>query len=308
MILIGSRALALRAPSCLARRPVDFDFVCTRDEANAWVSANRAKINITKEYELPGPKMIVEGDTNIEFELIAPGSSNELLVDLVNADPDTIDAGSFGKIPTLDLLFAIKQSHRYRKFQYDDRLFWKTAIDLAAMKSVGAKVRDEHQAFFKLREQESYAAQKHPKLNVSKEAFFTDIFKYDHDSIHVAMKHLDRPAYHYYGKDNEPVLSDKAKFFAVSEDIRFYGAIEETSVLALERSIIAHPGVWSHEKAWRFACAKVASTITSSWFRQWVYEHLFDLLKRYPADYVAKFETALAAGIVKPFNQEGAIQ
>ena len=220
MILIGSRALALRAPSCLHRAPVDFDFVATQQEYEEWMAANRGKIAISKEYDLPEfNKHIIEGSPNIEFEIIAPGSSNELLAELVK-DEECFDT-PFGKIPTLDLLFTIKQSHRYKRFgSANDHPFWKTAIDWHSMRAIGAKVRPEYNEFLKRREAESYAAQKHPKLNVSKENFFTDVFKYDHDSIHVAMKHLDKPAYLYYGKDNEPVLSDKAKFFAVSEEVR----------------------------------------------------------------------------------------
>ena len=43
MILLGSRALALRAPSLLQRQPKDFDFVATQAEIDSWMAENRDK-------------------------------------------------------------------------------------------------------------------------------------------------------------------------------------------------------------------------------------------------------------------------
>ena len=303
MILIGSRALALRNGACLTRKPVDFDFVCTRDEANAWLSANRSKLTITKEYELPEfSKMIVEGSTNIEFELVQPGSSNQLLVQLVDADPDCFDT-PFGKVPTFDMLFTIKQSHRYRKFDsVNDRVFWKTALDWHAMRSAGAKVRPEYEAFLKLREKESYAGQMHPKLNVSKEDFFTDVFKYDHDDTHRAVATLDKPAYEYYLADGEQVKTSKAKFFAVDEHTRLCGVCEEAATLAIERSKVPWDDTWSDDRAWKFALGKVCTSITSGYFREYAFTHAFDAIKLYKeqyVDYYTRFKQALAEGRVK---------
>lgn len=308
MILIGSRALALRAPLLLQRKPLDFDFVCTKPEFDSWLENNISKLGSPEVYEMPEfHKWIVKGSSICEFEIITPCTSSELLVDLVNADKDTIDT-PFGKIPSVDLLFTIKDSHKYKKFNFQSNGFWKTTIDWHMMNHVGAKVRPEYAAFHKLRKAEAYAGQKHPKLNVSKDNFFKDDgleYKYDHDSLHESVKLFDRPAYTYYLKDNEPVLCDKNKFFSVSEDIRLAGGVEEGLTLALERSLIPHDGVWSPDQAFKFACAKVASSITSGFFREYCFNNIFNILKLYnntSKNYYEKFKEDVKTGLVKPFT------
>jgi hypothetical protein len=307
LILIGSRSAKLRMGDAFARPCVDFDFVCTREEYEQWIKINKDKVGPAEIYpEMNGDKMIVKGTGSIcEFEFIKPGSSNELLLDLVKNDKETIET-KFGKIPSLPTLFAIKNSHRFKKFS-DSKGFWKTAIDWHTMKHFGAVIKEEHKEFCKLREKESYAAQKHPSLMQSKENFFKDDginYEIDHDSLHEAMKHLEMPAYKYYARDNEPVFSDKDKFFACSPEIRLYGAIEEISVLAIERSVHAHPGVWPYDYAWRYACAKLASTISSGWFRSWIYDHIPEILKAYPINYVEKFKKGIETGTIRYINKD----
>ena len=71
MILIGSRALSIRNKSLLRSYPKDFDFVCSKEEFDIWIDKNFSKVNPTKIYELPEyNKWIVEGSTNLEFEII----------------------------------------------------------------------------------------------------------------------------------------------------------------------------------------------------------------------------------------------
>jgi hypothetical protein len=308
MILIGSRALALRCPSALTRPPRDFDWVCTQVEYEQWMDKNADKIQPTKVYALPEfNKQIVEGSTNLEFEIITPGHSTELLAELVHGDKDSIDT-PFGKIPSLDMLYTIKDAHRFKKFNYDQSVFWKTAIDYHMMKSAGAVIRPEYAAFHKMRETESYAAQKHPKLNTSKENFFKDdgiTYVHDHDDLHLSVKLYDRPAYTYYLKDNEPVLCDKQKFFAVSEDIRLAGGCEEAMTLAIERSLVPSPGVWTPDFAMRFALGKICSSITSGFFRRYCHDHIFDIIKLYEQTskgYWDKFQQDVKDGKVRPFN------
>jgi hypothetical protein len=307
MILIGSRALALRAPSALQRKPLDFDFIGTREEYDQWFQANQHKIHPTEVYpEMDNTKMIVKGDVICEWDIIQPDSSNELLRQLVEGNSDSIQT-SFGWIPTLDLLFTIKDSHKFKKFQFSANGFWKTAMDWHMMKRMGACIRPEYQEFHKLRMKETYNYA-HPKLNVKKDDFFKDDgleYVYEHDDLHEVVKLHERPAYTYYLKEGEQVLCDKNKFFSISEDIRLAGGIEEGLTLALERSLIPHKGIWAPDYAFRFACAKVASSITSGFFRQYCFEHLPDIINLYEKtskNYFEKFETALAAGKVRPFS------
>jgi hypothetical protein len=88
----------------------------------------------------------------------------------------------------------------------------------------------------------------------------------------------------------------------VSQDIRLAGVVEEAAVLAVERSLVPHPGVWKPEYAWKFALAKVCSSITSGWFRQFAYENAPQVLKLYPQGYWEKFQKDCESGLVKTFT------
>jgi hypothetical protein len=295
MILIGSRALMLRAPQLLMRKPQDFDFVCTMPEFEAWFADNKDKLNPKKVYP-ENNKMIVEGSSNCEFEIVAPNTSSAMLVELVKAD--AIET-SFGLVPSLDMLFAIKASHKYLK---NSPHFWKTLADYHILKRAGAKVRPEYEAFFKLRQKETYTYA-HPKLNQNKDGFFADDnikYVYDHDTIHQSVAMFDGiPAYTRYMKDGAEVQCDKAKFFACPREIQLAGVVEEAAVLAIERSLVAHPGIWTPKFAWRFALSKVCSSITSGWFREFAYESAFDVLRLYPENYWEKFQKDVESGLVK---------
>lgn len=299
MILIGSRALAIRAPNLLGRTPVDFDFVCTESEVLSWLSKNYHKVGGEQTYAEKN-KVIVRGKTNCEFEIIKPGTSSELLVNLVSNDSNTLET-PFGLIPNLDLLFTIKASHKYLK---NSPYFWKTVVDYHILKMNGATIKPKYQQFFKLREKETYTYS-HPKLNQSKESFFSDDninYIYDHDSIHEAVALYDRPAYTYYMKDGEAVQCDKSKFFSIDEKYRLAGVIEESAVLAIERSLVPHPGKMTPQKAWKFALSKVCSSITSGWFREYGYENILSILKMYPDNYWDKFQNALNSNKIRPFT------
>lgn len=307
MILIGSRALSLRVPQALLRAPLDFDFLCTQEEFDQWMKTTSYKVNPTKVYPLPEyNKMIVEGSTNCEFEIITPGNSSELIAQAVANDTDNIET-PFGIVPSLDLLFTIKDSHKYKKFEKSSSQFWKTTIDWHVMRQLGGKVRPEYEALLKLRKEETYTY-KHPKLNVNKDAFFSGdgvIYTYDHDDLHNVVKLYDKPAYTYYLKDGEQILCDKEKFFSVSEDIRLAGGLEEMLTLSLERAKIPYPNGMTDDQAFKFAAAKVCSTITSGFFRTYCHENIFNIIKLYEKtskDYVLKFNTAVQEGQVKLYN------
>jgi hypothetical protein len=267
------------------------------------MEANSHKISPTKIYSERGKnfhKMIVEGNTNLEFEIIQEGQSSDILRKLVEGNSESLET-PFGWVPTFDMLFTIKQSHRYLR---NSPHFWKTLADWHTMREKGATIRPEYKDFLKMREAETYWY-KHPKLNTSKEDFFKDDnidYVWDHDDIHKSVAVYDRPAYTYYLKDGAQVDCDKDKFFSISQDLRLAGVVEEAAVLAVERSLVPHPGVWTPEYAWKFALAKVCSSITSGWFRQFAYENAPTVLKLQPVGYWEKFQKDCESGLVKPFT------
>lgn len=293
MILIGSRALLIRAPQLLNRSPRDFDFFGHEEEIFTFI----------KDFDLSSPKrkknkiLIDSEDIPCEFELIESSESAKLFESLVVKDHETITT-DFGLVPNVNLLFTLKASHRFLK---NSPHFWKTARDYHCLKAAGAVIVPEYQEFFSLREKETYTYL-HPKLNVDKDNFFKGDqieYVYDHDSIHEAMKHLDKPAYSFFQKDGAQVACDKNKFFALPEQTKIFSILEETYVLALERSQIPYPNSLTPRKSFLMALSKVCSSITSGWWRSYAYENIFNVLNQYDDNYLVRFENAIKSGVVK---------
>lgn len=305
IILIGSQALSRYIPD-VNKNSVDLDIVGEYDECNKFINnfrkdkpfsmypANRGKKTIAKWKVTKEPISIVEA------EIAWPESSSESLVKTVLEKDEHVKDGVF-TIPSLDFLYTLKMSHRYLK---DSPHFLKTMQHIRIMRSMGAKIRPEFQEFLKLREHETYWY-KHPKLNVEKKDFFDGDgvpYEYDHDSIHESMKHLERPAYTYYMVDGEQVLTSRKKWDSVSEQVRLFGALEEIQVLALERSYIPFKDKVKPEDSFKMAAIKAASSITSGYFREFIWENFEKIMGMYEPDYTERFETALANGIIKPFT------
>lgn len=294
MLLIGSRALALRAPVALGgRAPKDFDFVCTPHELAQWVERRLPdKVEVLRD-----DKVVAHiGGTICEFEVARdPESSAGRLIGLVEADGGTKET-SLGLLPSLDVLFTLKHSHRHLK---NSPHFWKNLFDYHRMKDLGAKL--VHTDWLKQREKETYTYA-HPRLNQDKKAFFADDnikYVYDHDSIHEAVARGDRPAYRSFQKDGAEVQSDKAKFFACDRTVQINSVLEESAVLAIERSLVPYPGVLTTKQAWHFAFSKVCTSIASGWWRAFAYDNAIEILKAFRDDYWQRFERGLAAGVVK---------
>lgn len=297
MLLIGSRALMIRAPKSLLRSPRDFDFICRQHELEDWVKKM-----------LPGKKLSIDPDGRhasagiAEFEIAVPGSSAEALLELTADDPGTLRLKSTSwDIPSFDVLFALKKSHRFLKNSVH---FWKTLGDYHMMKRLGAVVPDGYTAWFKQRENETYTYS-HPKLNKGKSDFFSDDqikYVYDHDTVHEAVKLFDRPAYTMFQKDGAEVQVDRSKFDSLSYSVQLASVVEESAVLAIERSLVPYPGVLTEEQAWRLAFSKVLTSITSGWWRTFAYENALDALKLYPKNYWERFRAAVEAGVVKKIS------
>lgn len=291
MLLIGSRALLFRAPQILRRGPKDFDFIGSQSEIEGWFRSN----DVT-DFVCNNNKIISETQL-CEAEIVTPNTSSAMLMDLVEKDPVSLKT-KFGLVPSFNLLFALKCSHKYLK---NSPHFWKTALDYHRMKQAGAEILPEHQAFLKLREKETYNYA-HPKLNVNKKDFFKGdqvSYIYDHDSIHMTMAIGDRPAYTLFAKDGEEVKSDKNKFFALPEEVRINSILEESYVLALERSQIPYPDKMVPKDSFRLALSKVCSSITSGWWREYAYENIFRAAKLYDDQYLEKFKRGIQTGVVK---------
>lgn len=304
LVLIGSVAMNL-ATACEIRKPNDLDVVGTYDDLVFYMKAFAENSGKKLTALLPfdkGTKLVGKYDDKsiIEAEIAWEGSTAEELHKLAREDEMRQTWGMF-TIPSMDLLYALKMSHRYKK---NSQHFRKTMDDILFLRSFGAKIRDEHMEFFKRREKETYNYA-HPKLNVSKKDFFDgdDVpYVYDHDSIHVAVKHLDRPAYSYFKPEDQEVLCDRKMFEELPEEIKLYSVLEEAYVLAIERSQVPFKGQLTPKQSFDIALMKVCTSITSGWWREYAWEHYHQAQELYSDSYADKFWNAVALGKVKPFT------
>jgi hypothetical protein len=296
MIIVGSMALKYR--SIELRRPADIDLVADFAELQrlfSRVSVSHARpIEGGSKYVFKYPSMMHE------VEIAWPGSTAAQLIDVVTRDDESMAAdhphlGSL-LVPSLDFLYGLKMSHRFKR---KSKHFLKTMRDIRAMRDRGAQLHPEHAEFLKAREAESYSYP-HPKLNVSKEEFFSGEvnYIYDHDSIHEAVKHMDRPAYTYF-KPNAEVMTDRVLFDSLPRVVKLYSVLEEAYVLALERSQIPHGDSISPRDSFLIALEKVCTSIASGWWREFAWEHYDEVLSMYSDDYLARFWEQQQLGKVK---------
>ena len=166
----------------IGRKSKDYDIIGSYDDVrdfiqDAFGSEPHAFYPIDS-----GKKYIARSNNAIyEAEIAWPGSTAEKLLDIIANDPMTREGYDGCLLPSLDVLYMLKMSHRYLK---NSPHFSKTMEDIWEMRHRGAKIREEHLEFFKLREAETYAYS-HPKLNQNKSEFFSGDgvkYVYDHDS------------------------------------------------------------------------------------------------------------------------------
>lgn len=299
MFIIGSNALKY----CVSinRQPKDVDIICTYNEYTEWLKNQKY---ITQCYPIDNGKKIivkVQNGSIYEFEIAWEDSTAKLLYDLIleNDSYLMIDHTCFA---VLDVLYTLKMSHRYLK---NSPHFLKTMNDIILMRNAGAKIPNFLKEWLVLREKETYNYS-HPSLNKSKKDFFNVNegidYIYDHDSIHEAVKHLDKPAYAFFKEDEKEVKCSKKKFFEVSQEIRLYSVLEESYVLALERSQVPFKDKIDPKQSFKIALEKVCTSISSGWWREFAYDNYYQILEMYDNTYVSKFWNAVNKGIVKNYE------
>ena len=161
---------------------------------------------------------------------------------------------------------------------------------------------DARDAFFKAREAWTYDY-KLPKLNQSKADFFSGDgieYEWDHDTIHLAVKFMDKPAYQYFSGGE--VWSDMDVFQTLPEEIKLNAVLEESLVLAAERSQLAFDPAPDSRWSFEYALEKVCTSITSGRFRAYAYENydkVVALFDEKGQNYLERIRDGIAAGIVK---------
>lgn len=250
-----------------------------------------------------GSKTVYFSDgIHYEVEWANPNTNQEMLLKLLAVEPDY----GFTYAPK-EVLYALKMSHRFLK---NSPHFLKTMQDIHTMRKVWGTTGIEKylQDWYDLREKDTYTYS-HPKLNQSKKDFFDQnvfdgkqVYVYDHDSLHEAVKIYDKPAYNYF-TDGEVRVSRKM-FEEISYGKKLASVVEESCVLALERAMIPHGT--NQDKAFMIALEKVCTSITSGWWRDFAWENYRQALEMYKNcefDLKKDLQRGLEEGTVKPFKQ-----
>jgi hypothetical protein len=274
LAVIGSVALIVRGYN-IGRKPSDHDLVGDYDE----LIKKLQQVGCTTIIPIAQGKKVVGRNQTIIFEceIAWEKSTSAELLELIANDKDTLKDGDY-MYPSLNVLYMLKMTHRFKK---NNPHFLKTMQDIHLMREWGAVIQPEHKEFFKRRLKETLNYS-HPKLNQSKKEFFTDDvpYTYDHDSIHEAIKLNDKPAYAYFKDDEKEVLVSRELFFKLPLDIQIAAVYEESCVLALERSQIPFPNM-DRLDSFYIALEKVCTSITSGWFREFAWEHYYDVTNLY---------------------------
>lgn len=292
MLLIGSHALKYHFS--LDRKPLDVDQICTIDEYECAVEAVRAEGDLVSAHPTQSDSMVVRLKSCrdiFEYSIAWPGSTNEELLTRYAA-----------RVAPPDVLLMLKLSHRYKK---NSPHFLKTMRDIQFLRSKGVTLGSELKTLLKRREKETYNYA-HPSLMQGKKSFFKEsagLYVYEHDDIHDAVAVGDVPAYKLFSEDGMEVAVSKKKWKSLDFRVQLLAGLEESYVLALERSLIPHPGVLTPKQAFDKALEKVCTSITSGWFREFCWENYDAIQELYDESFVEKFNKALVAGKIRRFNE-----
>jgi len=293
MLICGSTALKYSIPGW--REPKDLDYICFQDEYDNFIETNQENI-VTTIPSRWGHTVHLIGCRPIEFEIARDGNTAEQFLSIKGIGNYTIEH------LTPQEVYTFKMSHRYLK---NSPHFKKTMDDILELRRLGfGTIPDYLFGWYKDRMKATYDY-KHPKLKQTKDTFFANDgvnYIYDHDSIHEAVKTFDRPAFLLIKENEADVFCSKAKFYELPINIQLATVIEETYVLALERSQIPFEFAIDREKSFRVALMKVCTSITSGWWREFAWEHYYDVLGLYKASYVDLFHDAKEKGLLRPYR------
>lgn len=299
-VLVGSHAFVQNSGAFS-----DIDLIGSYVSVIAFAKTYFEKIDQCYPFQNGHKLFIRSGRIILEAEIAWENTTASEIVNIHANKPPILFENSNAAVvvPDLGFLYTLKMSHRYLR---NSPHFLKTMRDILEMRSLlgSSEIPAEYKDFYQRRMASTYNYT-HPVLDKSKSSFFSNDgvkYIYDHDSIHHAIKHLDKPAFDYFKPDGNDVLCSKKDFFAAEEKVRLFAVLEETYVLALERSQIPNNFSIDPKKSFLMSLSKVCSSITSGWFRTYAWENYFKVQELYDENYVQKFRDALEASLIKPYE------
>lgn len=314
MLVVGSQALVDHGVK-IGRKPSDLDFLATHEEMKSYMADKTARVLVNKPNKVA--YRFMDGKV-VEFEICDANPTGLWLL-------ENYEGLGYPKSDSVhpEVVLAMKLSHRYLK---NSPHFLKTMNDILAIRGLGYRVPEKLKGWLKDREKQTYHYA-HPSLKRDKGKFFSGDgvdYKYEHDDIHEALATLPdpafypgaifqpnldntweyaKPAYTYFQKDpGVDVSVSKEKWLKCSEHVKLNSVLEEAYVLALERSQIPNDLGIAPRTSFLIALEKVCTSITSGWWREFAWEHYYQVLGMYSDDYVERFQKALNEGRIRAYQ------
>jgi hypothetical protein len=304
MIVLGSKAMLTLTGETHSRRFLDrdIDVVMSTGDLQAFFERNRSFIThlVPKTPYKYGATLVLDGQRyTYEIETEVQPSSAWLLAEIRNFQVDHyVDPfGNTFAVPCREALFLTKKSHINMNVHFD-----KNMADFHALNQGLDPVKLEClNPYFRLRHHEAKERYqyRHPKLNVTNDAFFDRSknvvgYVFVHDDIHEAIKHFERPVYEMMKKDMGQAWCEKDMFFELPLDTRIKCVQEEAYVIAIERFIALQKGSYQdHFLAYKDALRRICTTLCSGFFRDFAVDHYFEVLQAYDATFFERFQSAL---------------
>ena len=298
MIIIGSVSAVVHGVFDNTYKPSDTDIIGSYEEMQRYINENKV-ISVTPT-SANSNLIVLQDKSKVEWEITWPNNSGWLLQSILESLDEVV-------IASPEVLYTLKMSHRFKK---NSPHFMKTMDHIKALREYlcSDEIPEYLLEFYNLRVKETYDY-KHPSLDVSKDDFFADDgipYEYDHDSLHEAVRILDKPAYTYFKPDDKEVYCSKEMFYQQEYNVQLLSVVEEAMVLTLERSLIPHKFNPDADKMFRYALMKVCTSITSGWWRDFAWEHYeeaFGYYKSLGRNYLYNsFKQGKVSGKIKPFK------
>ncbi len=312
MLLLGSKALFLNTNQEKERfYKSDFDVLMSIKEFENFISFNKS--HIISMIPISGYKFsIVLTNSNKKFIYeveIEYNLSSKWLIENEKEISTKIFHDEFGNcfnVASLEILYLTKKSHIYYPIHYDknikDYLFLKSLVDF--------KKLNNYLNYYNLRHNEVKERfnRKNPNLNTSNQEFFNRSmyivgYIFEHDDIHEAIKHYERPVYEMMKKDFSKAWCEKEMFAKLPHEYKIKCVQEEAYVIALERYIILKKGNYKDPfLAYKDALQRICTTLCSGFFRDFAIDNYFEILNSYSVNFIYKFKESLLTGRIKKLN------
>lgn len=310
MIVLGSKALHINLNHDSERfHRSDIDVVMSLDEFHNFVAKNAQYL--TKMVPTSATKFSVRlkntRTQHYEIEIAFKKSAQWLLNNhhAIVAGHFTDDCGNVFEVANLEILYLTKKAHIHYPIHYD-----KTIADYTLLKNkVNHDIVQTFQTYFKLRSKEikERMNKRLPRLNRTNTEFFDRSknvvgYIFEHDDIHEAIKHYERPVYEMMKRDFSQAWCEKDMFYDLPQEYKIRCVQEEAYVIALERFIVLKKGPQDHFEAYKAAVQRICTTLCSGFFRDFAVEHYFEVLEAYSPNYVALFTEKLLNGEVNKLD------